>query len=99
MVTIFEKGLAAAASNVIFIFPVSPGLTGVLVYSGTVHPQVDSILLIIKGSDPVLVKVNSSLTGVPCGMLPQSWVSCLNLKSAASCALIDEQLSKEPAIK
>lgn len=59
IVTILLKGVACAALNVTLILPDSPGLTGVWVYSGTVQPQVDSTLLMIRGSAPVFSNLNS----------------------------------------
>src|SRR5690606_7758474 len=55
IVTILLKGCALAALYVTLTEPSSLGFIGVLVYFGTVQPQVDSTLLMIKGSVPIFL--------------------------------------------
>ena len=45
-------------SNVTLTSPSSPGATGVLVYSGTVHPHEADALEITKGAFPVFLNLN-----------------------------------------
>src|SRR5690606_24139269 len=81
-VKFFVKGCFEAALYVTDIFPFSPGLTGVLVNSATEHPHDGFTSLIMMGSVPTFSKVKTWVTGVPCGILPKSWVSLSNLNSA-----------------
>src|SRR5690606_24698863 len=48
---------------------------GCLGYSGTVHPQLPTALVITKGSLPVLVNLKTCLLSVSCMMRPKSWVA------------------------
>ena len=72
------KGPAAAALNTTLMVPFSEGLTGVFVNSATEQPQVGFTSEMIMGESPVLVKTNSWVTGLFCGIRPKSWDSPSN---------------------
>src|SRR5690554_8002791 len=62
----------AAELNTTFTKPLSPGLTGVLLQSGLVHPQDACTFEITSGACPTLVNSNSCSTTWPSLMVPKS---------------------------
>ena len=50
--------------------PLSPGAIGSFGGVGTVHPQVEYALVIIRGASPVLVNLNSLTPSPPCSTSP-----------------------------
>ena len=60
--------------NLTAMVPVSPGSYRFFDSAGTVHPQVDFILPIIKRAEPVLVKLNWQVLPFSPGLTwPKSW--------------------------
>src|SRR6476469_4026592 len=60
------------------MMPVLPGITGVLVQSGVVQPQLACTLEMMMGWLPVFLKRNSCVAMVPSGTLPKSCRSFSN---------------------
>src|SRR5690606_34367870 len=89
--TVCEGSVLAVTVTVLFCLPsclpglysmrssaLSPGAMGCLGYSGTVHPQLPTALVITRGSLPVLVNLKTCLLSVSCMMRPKSWVAEAN---------------------
>lgn len=73
---------------VTLIVPLSPGAMGLLVYCGTVHPQLAMAWFMTRGALPILVNVNMHFcTGVLSEKVPRLHVSLSNLISACADAL------------